>query len=155
MGLVSGLIDKETLIAWADKEIMCQTVPLPEIMELSLSVNRPVSEILWLLNSFEGDADYDVPLKLLFARAGVLLAQDAQRAPEIVRGLRLLTEEQYFDKTLSVRLNDLDRWRERSDQGDVSGDELLERLSRFLADYVVYADDARQFERGELERGML
>ncbi|MBN1580402.1 MAG: hypothetical protein JXA89_06840 [Anaerolineae bacterium] len=147
MGLVTGLVDKQTLIAWADSEIMRQPIPQPEIMELSLSMNRPYSEIIWLLSSYEYKADYDLPLKLLFARAGMLLDQDASRAPEIVMGLRLLNEEEHLDKGLRVQLSDLDRCREMTSRGEIAKDDLVERLSRFLADYAAYADDVQQLEK--------
>ena len=140
MGLVTGLVDKQTLIAWADSEIMRQPIPQPEIMELSLSMNRPYSEIIWLLSSFEGETDYDLPLKLLFARAGMLLDQDASRAAEIVMGLRLINEEEHRDKDLRAQLSDLDRCREMTRRGEIAKDDLVGRLSRFLANYAAYAE---------------
>jgi hypothetical protein len=151
MGLVTGLVDKQTLIAWADGEVMRQPIPQPEVMELSLSVNRPYSEIIWLLSSFEGEADYDLPLKLLFARAGMLLRQDASRAPKIVMGLRLLNEEEYLDKSLRAQLSDLVTALKMTERGDISMDDLLARVSLFLSDYDAYADDVCQVEHSVLD----
>jgi hypothetical protein len=152
MGLVTGLIDKQTLIAWADDEIMRQPVPKPEIIELSLSMDRPYSEIIWLLNSFEGETDYDLPLKLLFARAGMLLDQDTGRAPQIIKGLRLLCEEHYLDKRLRAQLSELDCDLDMYNHAYMPAQDLVERLSTFLSDYAVYADDVRQFEHAVPEK---
>lgn len=97
LGLVTGLIDKADLIAWADAQIMTATRPENEwIIELALSERRSYSAILWLLREFQGEPSYDLALEALLARAGQLLAAEPARATEMAQGLRLLDEEEYL-----------------------------------------------------------
>ena len=76
----------------------------------------------------------------------MLLDLDTGRAQEIVMGLRLLTEEPYLPKNLCAQLSELDRCRAMAKQGDMSEDDFVERVSRFLSDYATYADDVRRLE---------
>ena len=140
MGLVTGLVDKSALVAWADHQIMSTDHPAAAIMELSLSGNRPHSELLWLLHGCERGADYSLSLSLLLAHAGDLLRQDPDRAAEIVMGLRLLNEEEYFPKDVSARLLALRTDLQEHERGGISAAELSARLAAFLEPYAVCRD---------------
>ena len=144
LGLVTGLLDKRALVTWADAQIMSSSIPTPEIIELSLSGSRPYSEIIWLLSYFEGKPGDELPLKLLLARAGILLESDPARARDLIMGLRLLNEEEYLSKEIKNQLTDLKRHLERHARADLSFQELVERLADFLDHYAAYRPQLAQ-----------
>ena len=135
MGLVTGLVDRPALVDWADSEILRSPSPGHEIMELSLCGRRPYSQIIRLLSGFERGADYRLSLKLLFARAGLLLEAEPGRATDIIMGLRLLNEEEYFPGEIKARLIGLRADLELHRQAALSAEELTARLAGFLAPY--------------------
>jgi hypothetical protein len=138
MGLVTGMVAKRELIAWADQQIVRTAEPDHEIIELALCGSRPHSEIIWLLSSFEGELGYGLSLPLLLARAGISFERDPRRTRDIVMGLRLLNEEEKLPKGVRTQLVLLQDQLERVDQSEASLDELAERLSRFLQGYASY-----------------
>ena len=140
MGLVTGLIDKSALVAWADREILRDRTPGHALIELSLSGRRPYSQIIRLLTGFERGADYRVSLKLLFARAGRLLEAEPGRAADIIMGLRLLNEEEYFPAEIKARLLGLRADLELHRQGALSAEDLTDRLAGFLAPFAAYRE---------------
>jgi len=146
LGLVTGLVDRQALVAWADQEIMRSPVPEPEIIELSLAGDRPYSEIIWLLSSFtsqwQSKLNDGLPAKLLLARAGVLLEQDPSRAVDIMMGLRLLIEEDFMPKELKSRLGALKQSLDMYRQSAVSLEDLVRKLSSFLQEYSQYGGDS-------------
>lgn len=138
MGLAAGLVDREALVAWADKEIVVSADPAHEIIELALCGQRPYSEIIWLLNQFQGDPDYDLGLKLLFARAGVLFEQHPERVHEIAHALHLLNEEGFLPREVREQLNALDGDLEQYRQARISRAELGLKVSGFLSLYAAF-----------------
>ncbi len=138
MGLVTGLVDKQDLIAWADREILVSAVPEDDLIELSLSAHLPHSQIIRLLTSYQGLASYKTPLKLLFSVAGMQLEQDERNSVRIIQGLRLLIEEEYLDKELKSRLAALDGKLDAYRQGQVTHQYLYEYLWEFLIPYNQY-----------------
>lgn len=138
MGLATGLVDKQAVVDWADREIMASRTPGSDVIELSLAGNKSYSQVVWLLGEFEGQPDYGASLGLLLARAGTILEQDPGRAGEIIMGLRLLNAEMYTPQDVKAQLIDLDRDLDQYNQGRLSYAELLERLTSFLAAYSAY-----------------
>jgi hypothetical protein len=136
--LVSGLVEKQALIDWADRAILEETVPAEDLIELSLSARLPYSQVIWLLNSYQGQASYDLPLNLLFSQAGKLLEQDNSQAERIILGLRLLIEEEYLHKELKVSLSTLEGILSAYRQGELVQERLCELLAEFLAPYQKY-----------------
>jgi hypothetical protein len=135
MGLVTGIVDKQSLVEWADNEIVRNPEPDRAMFELSLSGSRPHSQTIWLLHEFERGADYSLSLSLLLARAGILLEQDPEQASAIIMGLRLLNEEEYFPKDVRSNIADLRDHLDRYEQASIPFDDLVERLSEFLNKY--------------------
>jgi len=138
MGLVTGTIDKQAVIPWADREILKTPTPPPEIIELSLSGNLSYSQLVGMLSQFQGEKDYDLPLKLLFAQAGIRFEQGPDQASALIMGLRLLTAEDTLPKEVRSQLKDLDRQLDLHKQGRVSSGEVDECLWRFLEPYKEY-----------------
>ncbi|MBX7236548.1 MAG: hypothetical protein K1X65_19350 [Caldilineales bacterium] len=138
MGLVTGLIDKAALIAWADAEIMAAALPDDRIIDLALSQNRSYSAILWRLRDYQGPPIYELALEALLARAGRCLAADPGRATDIALGLRLLDEEEYLPPLIRRPIQDLkaaiDDWR----RGHLSPAGLHAHLAAFLAPFRAY-----------------
>lgn len=135
MGLVTGIVDKQSLVEWADNEIIRNPKPERAIFELSLSGTRPHSQTIWLLHEFERGADYSLSLKLLLARAGILLEQDPEQASAIIMGLRLLNEEEYFPKDVRSKIAGLRDHLDMYEQARITFDDLTERLSEFLSKF--------------------
>lgn len=146
LGLVTGLIDRQALVQWADREIMRDPTPEPEIIELSLAGDRPYSEIIWLLSSFtsqwQSKLNDGLPAKLLLARAGGLLEQDPGRVVDIMMGLRLLVEEDFLPKELKSRLGSLKQSLDLYRQAAISLEDLVQTLSNFLQEYSGYHEDS-------------
>jgi hypothetical protein len=138
MGLVTGIVDKHSVVEWADREITRNPVPTHALIELSLSSQRPYSEIIELLSDFEGEPGYDPALKLLLARAGLLLEQDPGQAVRIIMGLRLLVEEQFLPQDEKALLIELTNCLNMHEQNKISYQELADRLAHFLEMYVDY-----------------
>lgn len=138
MGLATGMVELPAVIRWADNEIMTAEVPDPQIIDLALSTPPTYSQMLWLLNSFQVRADYGLPLNLLFARAGIILAHEPQRAAWILRGLRLLMAEAQLPQPVMSCLAGLDSGLELFEQEQITAEELHARLASFLEPYRVY-----------------
>lgn len=138
MGLVTGLVNKQELIDWADQEIVNNPVAEAEIIELSLSGQRPYSEIIWLLSQFEHGSIYQTSINLILARAALLLEQTSGRASDIIVGLRLLIEEEWLPKDLKSQLQALKHQEQQARQGVVIPAVLVDELRKFLAPYRQY-----------------
>jgi hypothetical protein len=138
MGLVTGLIDKAALIAWADAEIVAAALPDARIIDLALSQNRSYSAIIWRLRDYQGPPIYDLALEALLARAGRCLAADPGRASDIALGLRLLDEEEYLPSLIRRPIQDLKTaisdWR----CGQISAADLHAQLAGLLAPFRAY-----------------
>lgn len=138
MGLVTGLVDKESLIAWADREIMAEAVPDHRVIELALSERRSYSQIIWLLRGFQEEPDHDLPLKLILALAGLVVERDPGCSDEIIMGLRLLNEEEYLPRSVHEQTAALLESLTLHRQGRLSFAALQSKLAVFLAPYLVY-----------------
>lgn len=138
MGLVTGLVDKPSLIAWADREIMAEAVPDHCVIELALSGRRSYSQIIWLLRGFQGEPDHDLPLKLVLARAGLVVTRDPSRSGEIIMGLRLLNEEEYLPNDVREQIAALRESLDLHRQGQCSLAKLQSHLAAFLDPYLDY-----------------
>ncbi len=135
MGLVTGLVDVPALIAWADRQILALPTPPAELIELALAGRLPHSRLIWMLGAFAGPADYDLALTLLLARAGGLLAEDPTRAPDLIMGLRLLNEEEYFPQAVGQELIALRQTLEEARTGRIPAEAVSRHLRTFLAPY--------------------
>lgn len=138
MALVTGIVDKETLIAWADQQILHDSTPDDRIIELSLSGKRSYSAIIWWLREFQGAPDHDLALKALLARAGLLLTQDPARAVDLVYGLRLLNEEAYLPRQEHEQIAELKIALAKYREGALTYADLHTLLASFLAQYAPY-----------------
>lgn len=138
MGLVTGVVEIRSVVEWADHEIMQSPIPEDDIIELSLSGRLPYSQIIRILSSFQGEPDYDLPLKLLFARAGILYEEDPGRAAQLLMGLRLLNEEEYLPKEIRSQINELQKALDLYQQKILPHQEFAGCLSGFLDRYIDY-----------------
>ena len=59
----TGLIKKEEVINWADHELLASDKPDHEVIDLSLAGHMPYSQIIGLLNTFQGNPDHSLPLE--------------------------------------------------------------------------------------------
>lgn len=139
MGLVTGLVDKADMIAWADAEIMRAAIPDDRVIELALSGQRSYSAIIWLLRDFQGLPTYDLSLEALLARADRLLTTDPDKTMDIALGLRLLDEEEYLPKLVRAPIQELKMALDAHRRGESSLIDLHAQLAGFLASYRSYA----------------
>lgn len=135
MALVTGLIDKPALIAWAEAEIMAAATPDDRIIALALSEHRSYSAIIWQLREYQGSPTYDRALEALLARAGQVLAASPARAFDIAMGLRLLDEEEYLPQAMRERIRDLKAAIDGVRRGDGSLTALHAHLAGLLAPF--------------------
>ncbi|MCB9418505.1 MAG: hypothetical protein H6667_01770 [Ardenticatenaceae bacterium] len=135
MGLVTGLVSKQELIDWADREILRHEIVEPDIVELSFCGKRPYSEIIWLLGQFEHGSHYQTSVNLILARADLLQQQAIFPASDIITGLRLLIEEMWLDKATKSQLQMLKDNLEQYKRQAINNDSLSEQLTQFLAPY--------------------
>jgi hypothetical protein len=140
LGLVTGLIDRQSVVAWADREILAGAVPDFEIAELSLAGGLSYSRMVGLLGGFVDAPVYGLPLKLLLALAGLKLREDPGGAERIILGLRLLNAEAHLPGEYRTRLGELEADLASYWKAGLSPEELSARLSRFLAPFADYAD---------------
>lgn len=138
MGLVTGLIDKVSLIAWADAQILAAAIPDDRLIDLSLSGHRSYSAIVWLLREFQGSPTYDLALEALLARADQVLTADPSRAMDIALGLRLLDEEEYLPKAVRAPIQALKTAIDDQRRGELSLPALQAQLAGFLARFRPY-----------------
>jgi hypothetical protein len=144
MGLVTGILERKSVIAWADRMILEAPVLTEEIMDLSLSSKLPYSQMIRNLNFYQGAApDFDLSLKLLLAHAGILLGNDSGRTVELLRGLRLLLAEEHLPLEVRRNLAELDGALGLFSQNQVAGEVLTARLSSFLEQYKEYQGAVR------------
>jgi hypothetical protein len=139
MGLVTGLVDRQAVTAWADRQILAAPVPDPHIMELSLAGSQPHSQLIGLLNQLlEGFVEVDIPMKLLFAHARKLLEDDPGRAKEIAQGLVLLLAEEFLPRDLQNELYSIEGDLELFQLSLLSSQAFKGRLKGFLDFYSPY-----------------
>ncbi len=135
MGLVTGLLDQQAVAAWADQEILQSEIPDIEAIELSGSGRLSYSQLIGYLFDIQGEPNYDLPLKMIFARAGMALEEDPGRARAILLGLRLLKAEEFLSKDVKAQLTELEKDLELFERKKLPAEELTERLARFLRPY--------------------
>jgi hypothetical protein len=138
LGLVTGLVEKESVVAWADDMLVRENPPDFGVIELSLSRQLSLAQVVGLLNRLQGKVSYDMPLKLLFARAGGRLAAGSMSVTEIIQGLRLLLAETYLPVPVRQAIGELDQALTRSLEGLLSEADLRGRLAAFLEPYALY-----------------
>jgi hypothetical protein len=136
LGLVTGLIERQAVINWADRQILERPVPEEFIIELALSSRQPYSQMIWMLNHMQGAPEYELPLKMIFARAGILLEEDAGRAKKIAQGLSLLMAEEYLPKETREQLYSLEDNLELYQLELITLEDFQERLSSFLRGFI-------------------
>jgi hypothetical protein len=138
MGLATGLVSKQELIDWADREILRNEEVEPDIVELSFCGKRPYSEIIWLLGQFEHGSHYPTAFNLIMARADQLWQQDSVSTSDTIMGLRLLIEELWIEKPTKLQLQALNERLTQYKSQTISHDKLASELGQFLAPYRPY-----------------
>jgi len=138
IGPVTGLLDRQSVIAWADEEIIKNPSAGDDVIELALASQQSYSQIIWLLNRLQDNADIDLPIKMLLARAGVLLEQQPEQATEIGMGLQLLLAEEFLPGEIRSLLRVMENDLESTPLSPIAADDLARRLSAFLGDYAIY-----------------
>jgi len=140
LGLATGLVDRSAPIAWADRQIMSDRPPTSEILELSLSGHLPYSQLIRLLTICHPSLDYDLPLFMLLARAGMLLESGERSAAELAYSLSLLLAEASLPELVKGTISELDESLGEERAGRITPQELAGRLAQVLAPYEVYRE---------------
>jgi hypothetical protein len=139
LALVTGLLDKSIVVAWADREIINSPVADHEVIELSLSKQLPYSKFIGLMNTFEGIANPSLSTNMLLALADQKCESDMRRTPSIIQGIRLLQAEPYLHQDIRIQLANLDKDLMKYKSAEATLEELHQHLSDFLATYREYA----------------
>lgn len=138
MGLVTGILDRQAAIAWADREILSTQIPDQDLIELSLAGRMTYSQMIYLLNRLQGAPACDRPLKALLAEAGRLLEAEPGRALEIARGLRLINSEEYLPGEARGQLAELEACLGQFLEGRLPEAEFIRVLGEWLSIYWPY-----------------
>ena len=140
LGLATGLVDRSAPIAWADRQILSDRPPTSEILELSLSGHLPYSQLIRLLTICHPSLDYDLPLFMLLARAGLLLERESRSPAELAYSLSLLLAEAILPELVKATISELDVALQDMRLGEITPQELADRLAQTLAPYEVYRE---------------
>ena len=144
MGLVTGLVEIDSLVAWADRMILHTDEPDEIVIDLSLSGRLPHSRLIWLLSQFEETPDYDRPLTLLLGRAATILDEDPDRLEAVIMGLRLLNEEEYFPTAIGREIDGLRQKLENWRRSKISRQEVAAACARFFEPFTLRQPPARE-----------
>jgi hypothetical protein len=135
MGLAIGIVERQAVIAWADRTLLEDPSPSNELIELSLSGHLPYSQLIRLLTSFVPLPDYDLPIKLLLAHAGLSLEREPDRTVDLVISLRLLDAEEYLPGHIRASLADLSLANDQYCQGFLAFPAFFDQVFGFLRPY--------------------
>jgi hypothetical protein len=141
IGMVTGLIQKEEVVRWADAELLSGGKPDPEVIEVSLAGRLPYSQIIGLMNTFRGNPDHRLPVNMALAYALSKSRGNPGNAGEIIQGIRLIRAEYGIEGRVSEGLAALENDLERNRTGALSAGELHDRLLEFLAGFATYQKD--------------
>lgn len=141
LGLVTCLMEKQEVIQWADEEILSSKKSNNDVIELSLSGQLPYSQLIGLLNTFQGIPNRQSLTQLLlsYARNKYLLNPDQSQV--IISGLQVLKAENYCDKVLGKQLTMLENHLIRYENSELTSEELQIELENFLNQYSAYQED--------------
>jgi hypothetical protein len=138
MGMVSGLIEREVVIKWADHELISSDKPDHEVIDLSLAGHLPYSQIIGLLNTFQGNPDHKLPVYMVLAHALVKSKNNILDAVNIILGIRLIKAEANIDKEIIEGLTSLEEALKDHTNGNLPIEELHHKLQLFLNHYSKY-----------------
>jgi len=144
LGLVTGLVPKSAVTRWADRQILGGEVPSEEMIELSLSARLPYSQIIYMLNLYQGSPDADLPVRLLLAHTGQLLERNAIPAERLIQELSLLNAEEYLAREWRAKIHELEVCLERYRLGVSPLAELIQCLEIFLGAYRIYVPQVEE-----------
>jgi len=110
MGLVTGLVQPDEVIAWADARLLeAEGAPDYDLVELSMAARHTLSQLAGLLNQLQGEhVKYPAALELLFDRARQRLEEHPESAAVLVYDLKLLLSEYHLPQATRAALNRLD-----------------------------------------------
>jgi hypothetical protein len=144
IGMVTGLIEKEEVINWADRELLSSDKPDHEVIEVALAGRLPYSQIIFLLNTFQGNPDHDVPVKMVLAYALFKTRDNIDKTKEIIQGIRLIKAEYGIDRHIVKGLTALEEGLESVRNGKIKIEELHQNLISFLMEYSDYQEKVNQ-----------
>jgi hypothetical protein len=108
LGLVTGLIDKPSVVAWADSVIEERQEIDPAIIDVCLAGSRPVGEMISMLRQVKGSMRPEVSLGMLLAYAAEIHRDRNERTGQIVLGLFRLTRMEDLPQDVEMKLHRLD-----------------------------------------------
>lgn len=144
LGLVNGLILKDMVIKWADNELIRNAKADPEVIDLSLAGRLPYSQLIGLMNTFQGIPNDPLPIQLILAHALTIFESSPEKSESIIMGIRLLKAEAKVTKLLASELTTLEKGLSDYKQSNISFLELQNRLGIFLNTYREYQEITRQ-----------
>jgi len=140
LGLATALIDRQSLVEWADRTLLTSQRIEPEIIELALCGRLPYSQIIWQLNHYQVGAEIEQPLKLLLALAGEQLDEHPEQAAEILQSLCLLNAEAYLPNEIRRSLQSMQKGWLAQNRPRTLPPGLNKKLVRLLKPYQVFCE---------------
>jgi hypothetical protein len=153
MGMVTGLMTKEQVIQWADMEILHNGSIDPDLLELSLSGRLPYSQLLGVMNTFEGIPDYTTTINWVLTYASIQKIEDYDDIKRIVQGIRLLKAEAHIEKEVSNKITKLEEDSLKYELSNITKQIMMKRLNTFIDDYSQFKDDVEKiFLHSQIEK---
>ncbi len=138
LALVSCLMEKKEVIHWADEELLTKNPINNDVIELSLSGQLPYSQLIGMFNTFQGIADRELPVKLLFSYALSKDSTNIDQIQAVISGLQVLKAENYCNEEVKKQLKALENHLDCYKKSKLTLDELQYHLGFFLKQYIEY-----------------
>jgi hypothetical protein len=133
--LAIGLITKEEVINWADNEILIKNSIDNDLIELSLSGSKSLSQLLVVMNLFNGKADYKKVICFVLAYASKITIENEEEAKRLIYEISLLKAEWHLSKELIDSINQLAWDLEKLEKKMINLEELNRRIILFFERY--------------------
>jgi len=144
MGMVTGLIKKEEVINWADHELLASDKPDHEVIDLSLAGHMPYSQIIGLLNTFQGNPDHKLPVYMVLAHALYRSNNHLLDDVKIIMGIRLIKAEANMDKEIIEGLTIIEEGLKDHTNNRLPIEGLHQILISFLNQYSKYQKEIEE-----------
>jgi hypothetical protein len=131
--LDQGFISRDDVVAWAEQQLVNSTSADPSVSDVALSSEKPLQDLLGILDSFPGTADRnDIVRRFLAEAAGRVRADPGllQRIPRILA--TLVADDERLNMEMAAHARRFENDLERIEFAGASVAEFRDRVLTFL-----------------------
>jgi hypothetical protein len=147
--LAIGLIQKEEIINWADEEILAKINIDTDLIELSLSGSKTISQLLVVMNLFEGKANYEKVIKCVLAYSSMKDHENEIDIKRLIQEISLLKAEAHIGREITHSINKLEWDLEKLEKRMISREEMQCQMKDFFSNYTIYEKEIQSIFRHE------